>query len=111
MGGNVKLGWSPLAVGQFLELQITDRDRVDKCVELLTRFPRMGYRIRLAGEHMRRFLCGDRWIIYRLEIADAGEPIERKLITAFQIEEHQQPAEITIKYIRHNGGSVLGMNN
>jgi len=98
MEEQIILGWSPQAVGQILELPSTARDRVENCVDLLSRFPRMGNRVRIPGEHIRRFLCGDYWIVYRLEETGAGEPIEfepRGSEKSFSTR-----MTITIKYIR-----------
>jgi len=99
MTDQIILGWSPQAVGQILELPSGARERVENCVELLTRFPRMGYRVRIPGEHMRRFLCGDHWIVHRLEEAQAGETYQEPGVSAAEAPSSEKIA-ITIKYIR-----------
>jgi hypothetical protein len=105
MKENGKLGWSPLAMGQFLELPAAALDRVDHCVELIAHFPRMGNRVRSPGEHRRRFLCGDHWIVYRLEETVVGEFVEPQANKINQKEELPEPIAITIKYIRRDRGS------
>lgn len=103
---NVRLGWTPLAMRQFLELPAEPRDRVDRCVELIISFPRIGNRVRLSQEHRRRFLCGDHWIAYKLEEMNAGvigKPIAKPLG-----EKGTGPEEniVTIKYVRRNKGEA-----
>jgi mRNA-degrading endonuclease RelE of RelBE toxin-antitoxin system len=83
-----RLFWSALATGQFLELKLSEQERINDCVDIVCQFPMVGVRMIVAKglEHRRRFICGGFRIVYCIDKpkksdTPGGEIIEHEVIT------------------------------
>lgn len=94
MERDIRLSWSAFVTAQYLEEDVPARERIDACVNLITRFPLIGTRLVNGTEHSRRFICGGFRIVYDLKetnFVDLNqEPSE-------SVKEASKLIEITIK--------------